>query len=214
MVGCRRAGRAETGHLEQERRRAVTAGYRRATTVGSRWAVMMGGNGGQHAGRHGPQAAALLVPQPPSSPIARHPSRLLYVPVPPVTTGRQPTVATCHHPPVTISSPITSAPSPHAWHRYHRFRLDGDGELHTYRWSSVPMTAHHLASRLALEPSWAKICANCENLEVLHTKFPECQFLDGILWTKIRGRFADKEMGMKFCGQVFADKDLQTKLCG
>ena len=26
--------------------------------------------------------------------------------------------------------------------------------------------------------------------------------------------FGDKEMGMKFCGQVFADKDLKTKLCG
>ena len=43
------------------------------------------------------------------------------VPVPPVTTGRQPTVATCHHPSVTTSSPITSAPSPPAWHHYHRF---------------------------------------------------------------------------------------------
>ena len=26
--------------------------------------------------------------------------------------------------------------------------------------------------------------------------------------------FGDKEMGMKFYGQVFVDKDLQMKLCG
>ena len=44
-------------------------------------------------------------------------------PVPPVTTDRQPTVATCHHPPVTTSSRLR-----HHLHgtAYHRFRLDGD----------------------------------------------------------------------------------------
>ena len=50
--------------------------------------------------------------------------------------------------------PVPSLPRhhPHGTARtaYHRFRLDGDGELHAYRWSSVFLTDHHLDSRLDL----------------------------------------------------------------
>ena len=108
---------------------------------------MIGGNGGQHAGRHGPQAAALR-----HLPSLVTVSRLLLFQyrLSPLVGNR-------------LSSPVTSrlspppVPSPRLRHHphgteYHRFRLDGDGELHTYRWSSVLLTAHRLASRLALEP--------------------------------------------------------------
>ena len=94
------------------------------------------------------------------------------------------------------------------------------GELHTYRWSNVLLTAHCLASRLALEAfeslhglryvRTVKIC------KVLHTKFREFQFLDGILWTKIRGRFwgqrnGDEVLRTSICGQRFTDKALWMK---
>ena len=72
------------------------------------------------------------------------------------------------------------------------------------------LTAHRLASRLALEAfeslhglryvRAAKIC------KVLHTKFREFQLLDGILWTKIRGR--------RFWGQRNGDEVLRTRICG
>ena len=83
------------------------------------------------------------------------------------------------------------------------------------------LTAHRLASRLALEAfeslhglryvRTSKIC------NVLHTKFRKFQFLDGILWTKIRGRrFWGPKNGDEFmtsiCGQRFTDEALWMKI--
>ena len=107
------------------------------------------------------------------------------------------------------------------------------GELHTYRWSSVLLTAHRLASRLAFFNIKKKSCFlkyTLEAFESLHgqdkcelrkfAKFCTQSSANFNFWMEFCGRrfveedFGDKEMGMKFCGQVFADKDLQTKLCG
>ena len=99
------------------------------------------------------------------------------------------------------------------------------GELHTYRWSSVLLTTHRLASRLALEAfeslhglrhvRTAKICT------VLHTKFREFQIRDGILWTKIHGRRflgqrnGDEVLRTKIYRQSFVDEDLRQQIwCG
>ena len=93
------------------------------------------------------------------------------------------------------------------------------GELHTYRWSSVLLTAHRLASRLALEAFESLHGQDMCELRKF-AKFCTQSSANFNFWMEFCGRrfveedFGDKEMGMKFCGQVFADKDLQTKLCG
>ena len=163
----------------------------------------MGGDGGHHAGRgDGAQPAAIcyLLPLVTASRLLLsqyRPSPLIGSPLsPPVTTRLSPlpvgSVTTHMAPPITVS----------AWTVI--------GELRTYRWSSVLLTAHRLASRLALEAfeslhglryvRTAKMC------KVLHTKFREFQFLAKILWTKIRGR--------RFLGQRNGDEVLRTSICG
>ena len=123
----------------------------------------MGGDGGQHAGRgDGAQAAAIchLLPLVTASQLLLsqyRPSPLIGSPLsPPPPVG---SVTTHMAPPITAST----------WTVI--------GELHTYRWSSMLLTAHRLASRLALEAfaslhglryvRTAKLC------KVLHTKFQE-----------------------------------------
>ena len=184
--------------------------------VGSKWAVMIGGDGSQHAGRgDGAQAAAIchLLPLVTASRLLLsqyRPSPLIGSPLsPPVTTRLSPppvsSVTTHMAPPICTASAWTVI-----------------GELHTYRWSSVLLTTHRLASRLALEAfeslhglryvQTAKIC------KVLHTKFREFQFLDGILWTKIRGRRlwgqrnGDEVLRTSICGQRFTDEALWMKI--
>ena len=145
-------------------------------------------------------------------------SRLLlsqYRPSPLIGTPLSPPVTTRLSPPPVGSVTTHMAPliTASAWTEI--------GELHTYRWSSVLLTAHRLASCLALEAfeslhglryvQTAKIC------KILHTKFREFQFLDGILWTKIRGRrFWGQRNRDKFmtsiCGQRFTDEALWMKI--
>ena len=106
--------------------------------------VMMGGDGGQHAGRgDGAQAAAIcnLLPLVTASRLLLsqyRPSPLIGSPLsPPVTTRLSP-------PPVgSVTTHMAPSITASAWTVI--------GELHTYRWSNVLLTAHRLASRLALE---------------------------------------------------------------
>ena len=165
---------------------------------GQQVAVMMGGDGGQHAGRgDGAQAAANchLLPLVTASRLLLSQYHL------------SPLIGSPLSPPVTTSSRLHHQPHGTA---HHRFRLDGDGKLHTYRWSSVLLTAHRLASRLALEAFESlhglRYVRTAKIYKLLHTKFREFQFMDVILWTKIRG--------IRFWGQRNGDEVLQTNICG
>ena len=179
-------------------------------TVGA--GVVKGSDGGQHAGRSdGARAAAIchLLPLVTASRLLLsqyRPSPLIGSPLsPPVTTRLSPPpvdyVTTHMAPPITAS----------AWTVI--------GELHTYRWSSVLLTAHRLASRLALEAFESLHGQDKCELQKF-AKFCTQSSANFNFWMEFCGRrfveedFGDKEMGMKFCGQVFEDKDLQTKLCG
>ena len=176
----------------------------------------MGGDGSQHASRgDGAKAAAIchLLPLVTASRLLLsqyRPSPLIGSPLsPPITTRLSPppvgSVTTHMAPPITAS----------AWTVI--------GELHTYRWSSVLLTAHRLASRLALEAFESlhglRYVRTAKIFKVLHIKFREFQFLDGILWTKIRGRRlwgqqrnGDEVLPTSICGQRFTDEALWMKI--
>ena len=146
-----------------------------------------------------PTASRLLLSQYRPSPLIGSPLS------PPVTTLLSPppvgSVTTHMAPPITASAWTVIC------------------ELHTYRWSSVFLTTHRLASRLSLEAFESLHGSHMCELRKFG-KFCTQSSVNFNFWMEFCGRrfveedFGDKEMGMKFCGQVFADKDLQTKLCG
>ena len=195
VVGCRRAGRDGWSRSGEGQWRRATDERRRWAASGQWWwAVTVASMQAEAMGRRLLPSVTSYRSSPPAGSCC------------PSTARHHWSAAHCHHlspPPVDsvtthMAPPITAS----AWTVI--------GELHTYRWSSVLLTSHRLASRLVLEAfeslhelRYVQIVKICK---VLHTKFREFQFLDGILWTKIRGR--------RFWGQINGDEVLRTSICG